>query len=1191
MGLFGAGSSLTMALVSWSSFCYYHISWLTFVTIAWTTIVLFLGGCWLGQSITRPLKNLREEFSSIRMPNQPNRELALSDMRDFQELFDAWAATKEHIFRIFSSQRDFTANAAHELKTPLATLRIIGETALRNLTGEESLRDTIGAMLEETHRVTKVVEKLLLLARAESGRLPVEADYHKAADVIGEIVEMLGPLAEMKKQILIPAISENLTLWTDVNLLRLVIENLLSNAIQYSPEGTLILLRATASQSGIVAIEVVDEGPSICREEEERLFERFFRSKNTVAKGSGLGLPIARWAAEAFGGRVEFERRLEKGSVFRVLCPETEWDHIPDLINTDKVEEPSWQGIDLSWAARVQPAQLLARLGTSRTGLLPEESERRRDAIGKNIWSSLPPRHLWHSLCTPFNAILGAAAILSLVLDQPHSAIVISAMILLGTILRFYQERRSYLAAESLQRMVSTEADVLRPGASGKSPISVEDLVPGDVLHLSAGDMVPADLRLLSASELQISEATLTGDSFPVHKEARIAEADSAPSLCYRGTHVVSGTGIGVVIATGSFTKLGKLSKNLRRNRPKNAFDHSVERVGWMLMGFIAVIGPLVFLLNGVVKNDWPGALLFSLAVVVGLTPEFLPVIVNVNLARAALALARRGLVIKELSAVHALGAINILCTDKTGTLTLDVPQFVRTVMPLSNEESNEIFSGAWLNAMFQGSLRSNLDRELLRIGQSAAFEAKAKAFQFLGEIPFDYERRRVSVILSTETGKAILFCKGAPEAVLTACSHYMTAEGVRLLSESNRTAIQKHLLTIQHGGMRILGVARRELAAKAYRMFPQEEMGMVFLGFILFRDPFKEGSRQTIDRLHKAGVELKVLTGGHPESTLKVLREAGMESSALLLGEQMNHMSDEALHILAPQTTVFARLSPLQKARVIRALRSAGYCVGFLGDGANDANALREADVSIASSTSADLARECAQVILLEKNPEILLMGIDQGRTATGNILKYIKCTFSSNFGNVFTILGASIFLPFLPMRAIQLLVQNLLYDLAQIFLPWDHVDKNFRAEPRKWSPTSISIFMLVFGPLSSVFDLITFCVLWFVYGANSPKQAAFFQTGWFIVGLSTQLFVIHILRTEKVPFFKSWASAPFLIATGFVLLISLILPGTPLGTLLGFVHLPWTYYVWAGGIVTIYLLTTQVAKVLYHRWMKARK
>ncbi|PWU06180.1 MAG: magnesium-translocating P-type ATPase [Verrucomicrobia bacterium] len=1181
------GISLAAIAIA-SLLCYYvGYSWLTFLLIVPVVLTFSFCGWYFGQKISYPLRRLRNEFSAVHSWKPLEISGVNSWIGDFQELLSAWENTRKDIFRIFESQRDFIANAAHELKTPLAALRIIGETALRNESYQGPLRETVGDILEETRRVTQTVEKLLMLARAESGRLPVESDYHKVIDVIAEVLEILGPLAEGKKQMLIPSIPQDLTLWVDVNLLRLVIENLLSNAIQYSPEGTAILLRALVVRPGIVALEVLDEGAGICPEDEKRLFERFFRSKNVAAKGSGLGLPIARWAAEAFGGRVEFERRQNVGSVFRVLCPETEWDHVLAAGDNDETGTSSWRDVDISWAARVQSSQVLARLGTSRMGLFPEEAEKRREVIGANrpdVSSGLP-QHLWQSLYTPFNAILSVSAGLSLLLGQPHSAIVILAMLFLSTVLRFYQERRSFRAAESLHRMVSTESDVLRPGSSGKIAISVEDLVPGDVVHLSAGDMVPADLRLLSASHLQISESTFTGDSFPVHKEARVAEEDSTSNLCYKGTHVVGGTGIGVVVKTRSFTRLGRISKNLRRTRPKNAFERNVEQVGWMLIGFIAVIGPLIFLLNGAIKNDWPGALLFSLAVAVGLTPEFLPVIVNANLTRGALVLARRGLVIKELSAVHVLGAVDVLCTDKTGMLTLDVPQFVRTTSVLDNQQSDEALSAAQLNAHFQGSLRSSLDRELARNFELCGAAGGNDAFQFIGEIPFDHERRRISVVLRNKNhDQSFLFCKGDPEAVLAACSSYRYAGMQRPLCEKSRTMIHRHFLSIQQGELSVLGVAQKEWSSS--QMSPHEEREMVLLGFVVFRDPFNADFQQTIDQLSNAGVQLKILTEGYPEPAIEGLRKVGLIAVEVLLGDQIEKMNDAALRLCVCQTTIFARLTSLQKARIVRILREAGYCVGFLGNGANDANALREADVGIASSTSADLARECAQVILLKKDPDMLLAGIDQGRIATGNILKYIKCTFSSNFGNVFTILVASTILPFLPMRAIQLLVQNLLYDVAQIFLPWDHVDESFRAEPRQWSPLSIARFMLLFGPLSSVFDLITFSILWFFYGACSPEQAALFQTGWFVVGLSTQLFVVHILRTEKIPFFQSWGASPLLIATLVISCIALALPEMPFGKLLGFIHLPKTYYFWAAGIVLAYLLAAQIGKSCLSKW-----
>ncbi|WP_440482647.1 magnesium-translocating P-type ATPase [Serratia marcescens] len=865
-------------------------------------------------------------------------------------------------------------------------------------------------------------------------------------------------------------------------------------------------------------------------------------------------------------------------------------------------------------------AQTLANLKCNRNGLTQDDADERLEQFGANQVAHDKAPHaliqLIKAFNNPFIFVLMVLAAISFFTDywlprqsgeetELTGVIIILIMVTLSGLLRFWQEYRTNKAAEALKSMVRTTATVLRRSSYSAHPLTLEvpirELVPGDIIQLSAGDMVPADVRLIASRDLFISQAILTGEAIPIEKydamgsvaqkssEGEVSSENALLELsnvCLMGTNVASGTATAVVVATGGRTYFGSLAKSIVGSRAQTAFDRGVNSVSWLLIRFMLVMVPVVLLINGFTKGDWSEAALFALAVAVGLTPEMLPMIVSSNLAKGAIAMSRRKVVVKRLNAIQNFGAMDVLCTDKTGTLTQD-RIILEHHIDVNGARDNEVLHLAWLNSFHQSGMKNLMDQAVIRFGRGKPGIEALGRFSKVDELPFDFVRRRLSIVVADENGKQQLICKGAVEEMLEIATHVREGDKTLELDDARRAALQALAREYNEDGFRVLVLATRELDAQrpADPLSVADERDMVVQGLLTFLDPPKESAQQAIAALQENGVTVKVLTGDNPVITCKICRDVGLEPGEPLSGLQIEQMDDETLAREVEQRTVFTKLTPLQKSRVLKMLQANGHTVGFLGDGINDAPALRDADVGISVDTGTDIAKESADIILLEKNLMVLEEGVIKGRETFGNIIKYLNMTASSNFGNVFSVLVASAFIPFLPMLAIHLLIQNLMYDISQLSLPWDKMDKEFLRKPRKWDSKNIGRFMLWIGPTSSIFDITTYALMWYVFAANSVEHQALFQSGWFIEGLLSQTLVVHMLRTQKIPFIQSTAALPVLLTTGLVMALGIYIPFSPLGALVGLQPLPWEYFPWLAATLVSYCVVAQLMKRFYIR------
>nr|WP_059108252.1 magnesium-translocating P-type ATPase [Candidatus Hamiltonella defensa] len=862
----------------------------------------------------------------------------------------------------------------------------------------------------------------------------------------------------------------------------------------------------------------------------------------------------------------------------------------------------------------------LSKLNTHLQGLTEEDAQERLEKSGINNVAHEKAPHALIQLVYAFNnpfifvlIVLGAISFFTdywLPLQRSESAdltgvSIIFIMVMLSGLLRFWQEYRTNKAAETLKSMVRTTATVLRRsdlnGQGLKQEVSIQELVPGDMIYLSEGDMVPADVRLIHSRDLFISQAILTGEAIPIEKydalscitqKSNAVNTDNENQLlelsniCLMGTNVASGTATAVVVATGDKTYFGSLAKSIVGTRAQTAFDKGVNSVSWLLIKFMLVMVPVVLLINGFTKGDWMEATLFALAVAVGLTPEMLPMIVSANLAKGAIAMARRKVVVKRLNAIQNFGAMDVLCTDKTGTLTQDRIILEHHLNVRGNKDSR-VLQLAWLNSFHQSGMKNLMDQAIIRFSRAKPEIDLVRGHLKIDELPFDFIRRRLSIVVQNEDQKQKLICKGAVEEMLLIVTHIRDGDTVYPLDEARRNALLALANEYNQDGFRVLMLATRALGAEGVNLPLSEadERDLIVEGLLTFLDPPKESAQAAIATLCEHGVSVKVLTGDNPIITSKICRDVGLDPGEPLSGVEIEQMEDEELSKQVEARTVFCKLTPLQKSRVLKMLQSNGHTVGFLGDGINDAPALRDADVGISVDSGTDIAKESADIILLEKNLMVLEEGVIKGRETFGNIIKYLNMTASSNFGNVFSVLIASAFIPFLPMLAIHLLLQNLMYDISQLSLPWDKMDKEFVRKPRQWDAKNIKRFMIWIGPTSSIFDITTYALMWFIFAANTVEHQALFQSGWFIEGLLSQTLVVHMLRTQKIPFIQSTAALPVLLTTGLVMAIGIYIPFSPLGTLVGLQPLPWQYFPWLAATLISYCVLAQLMKRYYIR------
>ena len=856
--------------------------------------------------------------------------------------------------------------------------------------------------------------------------------------------------------------------------------------------------------------------------------------------------------------------------------------------------------------------ELLDGYKSGDNGLDAEAVGKSIDEFGRNVITVGKKNPVFKRLVSafvnPFTVVLailaGISVVTDIILAEPEdksfaTVIIITTMVMISGVLRFIQETRSGNVADKLTGMIHTTATVIREGR--RQEILMEDLAVGDIVLLSAGDMIPADMRILDAKDLFVSQAALTGESEPVEKlgwspNRRYSLTDT-PNLVFMGSSVVSGSARGVVITVGNETMLGAAAKALDVKPPKTTFEKGVNSVSWVLIRFMLIMVPVVLFVNGFTKGDWTKALLFAISIAVGLTPEMLPMIVTTSLAKGATAMSKHKVIIKDLSSIQNLGSMDILCTDKTGTLTKD-KVVLEYHLNVDGEEDDRVLRHAFLNSYFQTGLKNLIDLAVIDRQNELGSSELVRRYSKVAEIPFDFERRRMSVVVKSPDGKTQLVTKGAVEEMLACCAYAETKGQIKPITDEVRRYVLRRSDELNEKGMRVIAVAQKTNPSPIGSFSVADERDMVLIGFLAFLDPPKETTEDAIKALASYGVNVKVLTGDNEKVTCAICRRVGLDADRILLGSEIDSIDDLRLGELAEEITVFAKLSPAQKARIVSVLRDRGHSVGYMGDGINDAAAMKAADVGISVDTAVDIAKESASVVLLEKDLTVLEKGVIEGRKTYANMIKYIKLTASSNFGNMLSVLAASAFLPFLPMESIHLILLNLIYDISCTAIPWDNVDAEFLRVPRKWDASNISRFMLTIGPVSSVFDIATYLLMYFVVcptftgGALYHKltdqaardlYAAVFQTGWFVESMWSQTLVIHMIRTPKLPFVRSRASLPVMLLTFLGIAVVTVIPFTPIASPLGLSPLPGIYFAWLVAIVVGYMVLATVVKGIY--------
>lgn len=842
----------------------------------------------------------------------------------------------------------------------------------------------------------------------------------------------------------------------------------------------------------------------------------------------------------------------------------------------------------------VSELEAIVALKSTPKGLTAEEAENRLDKYGANELAHSKELGFWADIfrrCkSPLVIQLLVIAAIAGIIGEAKSAVIVAAMVVLSVGLSYILDRRSSRAVETLGKRVQSRTMVLRDGVEVE--IKITDVVPGDIVLMQAGSIVPADVRLLVAKDFFLSQSALTGESMPVEKTAQAdtAQGQSAWDLanaCYLGSSVTSGSARGVVVNTGTRTLFGSIFQTLGEKREETSFDTGVRSFTWLMIRFMLVMTCAVFFIVGMTKGSWGEALLFALSIAVGLTPEMLPMIVTVNLAKGALAMAAKKVIIKRLPSIQNFGAIDILCTDKTGTLTQDQVVLERYV-DITGHTSEDVLSYAYLNSHYQTGLRNLIDHAILDHS-----DLNVEVCRLVDELPFDFQRRRMSVVVDYD-GDHVLICKGAVEEIYDCCTHYTIGDEVYPLIEMIRDNLFEEVDSLNRDGFRVLAIAYREFPKDKTNFTVKDESELVLLGYVSFFDPPKASATEALELLDKAGVRVKVLTGDNGLVTQRVCTNVGLRAERVVTGSELTQLTPQEFSKIVVEEDIFVKLSPAQKAQIVRALREAGHVVGFMGDGINDAPALKVADVGISVDSAVDVAKETADIILLEKSLLVLEEGIMEGRRVFANIVKYIRMGASSNFGNMFSVIGASYLLPFLPMLSVQILANNLLYDFSQTGIPADKVDEELVAKPLKWNIGNIKRFMVFIGPMSSIFDYATFALMWYYFGcsayndpgttvAQQTMHASLFQTGWFVESLLTQTMIVHIIRTRRVPFFGSSASVHLTLTTLVIMAIASWLPYSPFAGSLGMVPLPSIYWAWIAGFLVTYGVMTHFVKTWF--------
>lgn len=838
---------------------------------------------------------------------------------------------------------------------------------------------------------------------------------------------------------------------------------------------------------------------------------------------------------------------------------------------------------------------LLSNLKTNINGLTDNDATNKLNEYGYNIIKEEKVKKWYHFLLEsykdPFIYILAILAIINLILGDVLGALIIAILAFISTTIRLIQDYSAYKFDQKLKGQIYTVANVLRNNQTKE--IKTKNIAIGDIVELNAGAMIPADILLLETNDLFVNQSVFTGESVPVEKKSEYVSADSVlnmQNICLMNSTVVSGSAKAVVIQTGKNTYIGQMSQNMDEKPPLSNFQIGMQSVSKTLITYMIIITIAVFILNSLLHHNFMDALFFAISVAVGITPGMLPMIVNVNLSKGSKSLAKKRTLVKHMEAIENLGAIDILCTDKTGTLTQNqiTLQYYRNI---TGNEDETILKYAYLNSYYSTGIKNIIDRAILSYAIKHDIPNKVKNYKKIDEIPFDYQRRMASVVVKNSENIRIL-TKGAVTEILNKCTQVKYQNKISELTEEIKGKVKNDVEKLINKGMQVIALAEKKEYTGQNTFNPQDEQDLVLLGYIAFLDPPKKEVKTILKKLKEVGVTTKILTGDNPAATKTICLEGGIKTDEILVGEDIERLNDEELSKKVEEVDVFARLTPIQKERIVLTLKENGHVVGYMGDGVNDAPSLSDADVGISVNSATDIAKEASDILLLEKSLNVVYDGVIEGRKVYGNIMKYMKMALSASFGDVFSVFLASICLPFLPMVPIQFLLQDLLYDLSQIAIPFDDVDQEFLSIPHKWDTGDLRTFMNTMGITASVIDLIAFIIFWFALGFNSVENQILFQTAWFIEGVISQTIIVHFIRTEKTPFIESTANKWLILSTSLCIITSMILPLILKNIAdFHFTTLPFIFYIYVIVLMIVYAVLTELVKHFYikkhHRWL----